>query len=93
MVYKIFIRSIITCLILEISNPLENEAAHKNNLINRFCIASIKSKLKLNDKQISDEISHFTCKCFSEKYSSGISIKNSRDYCRDKATEKFNLKQ
>ena len=91
MVYKIFLRSIITFLILIISSPLENKAAHKNNLINRFCIASIKSKLKLKDKKLSEEISHFTCKCFMERYRSGYSIKNSRDYCKDISTEKYNL--
>ena len=78
--------------IFETSNPLKNKAAHKNNLINRFCIASIKSKIKSNDKQNLDEISHFTCECFFERYRSGSSIKNSRRYCKDKATEKFNLK-
>ena len=91
MVYKILLRSIITYFILIISSPLENKAAHKNNLINKFCIASIKSKLKLDDKKLSDEISYFTCKCFMEKYRSGSSIKNSRDYCKDIATEKYNL--
>ena len=91
MVYKIFLRSIITYLILIISSPLENKAAHENNLINGFCIASIKSKLKFKDKKLSDKISHFTCKCFMERYRSGSSIKNSRDYCKDIATEKYNL--
>ena len=91
MVYKIFLRSIITYLILIITSPLENKAAHKNNLINGFCIASIKSNLKSKDKKLSDEISHFTCKCFMEKYRSGSSIRNSRDYCKDIVTEKYNL--
>ena len=91
MVHKLFLSTLITLLILEISNPLEHKAGHKNNLINKFCIASIKSKFKLDDKQKLDKISHFTCKCFFEKYSSGSSIKNSRIYCRDKAMEEFNL--
>ena len=91
MVYKIFLRSILTVLILIIGSPLENKAAHKNNLINRFCMASIKSKLKFKNKELSDEISHFTCKCFIEKYRSGSSIKNSRNYCKNIATEKYNL--
>ena len=91
MVHKLFLRSIITLLIFEISNPLEHKAAHKNNLINKFCIASLKSKLKFEDKQKLNKISNFTCKCFFEKYSSGSSIKNSRIYCRDKAAEEFNL--
>ena len=91
MVYKIILRSIITYLFLSISCPLENKAAHKNNLINGFCIASIKSKFKFEDKKLSDEISHFTCECFMEKYRSGSSIKNSRDYCKDITSEKYNL--
>ena len=91
MVYKIFLKSILIFLILIISSPLENKAAHENNLINGFCIASMKSKLKFKDKKLSDEISHFTCKCFMERYRSGSSIKNSRDYCKDIATEKYNL--
>ena len=91
MLPKLLFSSVITLLIIEISNPLENKAAHKNNLINKFCIASLKSKLKYNDKQKLDEISHFTCECFLEKYSSGSSLKKSRIYCRDIAQEKFNL--
>ena len=91
MVYKLFLRSVIIYFIIIISSPLENKAAHKNDLINRFCIASMKSKLKLEDKNLSEEISHFTCKCFMERYRSGSSIKNSRNYCKDIATEKYNL--
>ena len=78
-------------LILEVGNPLKNKAEHKNNLINRFCIASIKSKLNFEDKQKLDEISHSTCECFFKKYNSGSSIKTSRIFCRDKAIEEFNL--
>ncbi len=92
MVYKFFISSVIMLIVLKISNPVETKAAHKNNLINRFCIASIKSKIKSTDKQRLDEISRFTCECFFENYRSGSSIKSSRRYCKDKATEKFNLK-
>ena len=72
-------------------NPSETQAEHKNTLINRFCIASIKSNLKFEDKKLSDEISHFTCKCFMERYRSGSSMKNSRVYCKNKAIEKYNL--
>ena len=78
-------------LILVTSKPLENKAAHKNNMINKFCIASLKSKFKSKDIQKLDEISHFTCECFSEKFRSGSSIKNSRSYCKDKTIEEFNL--
>ena len=78
-------------LVLEISNPLEYKAENKNNLINKFCIASLKSKLKFKDKKKLDEISHFTCECFFTKYNSGYSIKSSRVYCKEKASEKFNL--
>ena len=91
MVCRMFFVSIITLLILEIINPLEHKAGHKNNLINRFCLASLKSKLKLEDKQKIDEISHFTCDCFSKKYNSGYSLKLSRVYCKNKASEKYNL--
>ena len=81
----------ITLVILELITPLRTQAEHKNSLINRFCLASLKSKLKLKDKKKLGEISHFTCACFSEKYKSGFSIKNSRDYCRNKAASKYNL--
>ena len=63
----------------------------KNNVINKFCIATIKSKLDIENKQNENEISDFTCKCFFKKYNSGSSLKSSRAYCRDKATKKFNL--
>ena len=92
MIYKFFLSSIIIIFIIETINPVENKAAHKNNLINKFCIASVKSKMKLKDKKKLDEISHYTCECFFQKYKAGSSIKASRRYCKDKATEKFNLK-
>ena len=63
----------------------------KNSLINKLCIASLKSELGGKYKQDLNEISNFTCECFFKKYKSGNSIKNSRIYCRDKASEKYNL--
>ena len=69
----------------------EKNISTKNSLINKFCIASLKSKLDFSDVQNPNEISSFTCQCFFKKYNSGNSIKNSRIYCRDKATEKYNL--
>ena len=73
------------------SNLLETQAEHKNTLINKFCIASLKSKLKSTDKKMLGEITHFTCECFLRKYKSGSSIKTSRDYCRNEAEAKYNL--
>ncbi len=81
----------ISLVIIDIISPLKTLAEHKNTLINKFCIASIKSKLNFTDKKKFNEISHFTCECFSRKFKSGSSIKNSREYCRRKAAEKYNL--
>ena len=69
----------------------ENKISAKNSLINKFCMASLKSKLDIKDKQNLDEISNFTCKCFFKKFNSGNSLKSSRIYCRNKASEKYNL--
>ena len=69
----------------------ETQAEHKNSLINKFCIASIKSKLDFIDAQKIHEISHFTCECFLEKFNSGNSIKDSRIYCKNKTADKYNL--
>ena len=91
MLRNLLFSSMITLVILDISSPLETQAEHKNSLINRFCIASLKSQLNFNDKKKSGEISHFTCECFSRKFKSGSSIKSSREYCRRKAAEKYNL--
>ena len=91
MLYKLIFSSISTLLILEMSNLLEIQAEHKNTLINKFCIASLKSKLDFNDAQMIDEISHFTCECFLEKFNSGNSIKDSRIYCKNKTADKYNL--
>ena len=91
MFFKLLLSNIIMLLILDVSNPLENKAAHKNNIINKFCIKSIKSKLITRDTKNLDEISHFTCDCFVRKYNSGNSIKSSRIYCKEKASEKYNL--
>ncbi len=81
----------IIILIINISTSLESKAEVKNSLINKFCIASLKSKLNFKDKQKIGEISHFTCECFFRKYKSGSSIKISRNYCKKKATEKYDL--
>ena len=51
MLYKLIFSSIITFLFLEMSISLETQAEHKNTLINKFCIASIKSKLGFTDAQ------------------------------------------
>ena len=91
MLYKLIFSSITTLLILEMSNLLEIQAGHKNTLVNKFCIASLKSKLDFNDAQMIDEISHFTCECFLEKFNSGNSIKDSRIYCKNKTADKYNL--
>lgn len=69
----------------------EKQISTKNSLINKFCIATLKSKLDIKNKQNLNEISDFTCNCFFEKYNSGNSLKSSRAYCRDKASEKYNL--
>ncbi len=91
MLIRLLFNGIITLLITEISSPLATQAKQKNSLINKFCIASLKSRLNYKDKQKSGEISKFTCQCFLKKYKSGSSIKNSRDYCKNKAAEKYNL--
>ncbi len=91
---KLLFISMLTFLILNMGNTMmaeEKKNTPKNNLINKLCIASLKSKLDFKDKQNLNEISNFTCDCFFKKYNSGNSIKNSRIYCRDKASEKYNL--
>jgi len=69
----------------------EKTMSSKNSLINKFCIATLKSKLDIKNKQNLNEISDFTCECFFKKYNSGYSLKSSRAYCRDKASKKYNL--
>ena len=84
----------ITFLLIDIGINLEAQGKNistKNSLINKFCIATLKSKLEIKNKQNLNEISDFTCECFFKKYNSGNSLKSSRDYCRDKASEKYNL--
>ena len=91
---KLLLSSMLTFLIFNMGNLImaeEDKNVHKNSLINKFCIASLKSNLDLKDKQNRNEISNFTCDCFFKRYNSGNSIKNSRIYCRDKASEKYNL--
>ena len=91
MTNKQIFSSIITLLILFISSVLETQAEHKNNLINKFCIATIKTKLNHTNKEKIDEISHFSCECFLKSFNSGNSIKSSRTYCKNKTAEKYNL--
>ena len=91
MLINLLFSSMFALLVLNISSPLKIHAEHKNNLINKFCIASLKSKLNIKNKKNIKEISDFTCDCFFKKYKSGNSLKSSRIYCRDKASEKYNL--
>ena len=84
----------ITFLLIDMGINLEaheKKISTKNSLINKFCIATLKSKLGIQNKQNLNEISDFTCECFFKKYNSGYSLKSSRAYCRDKASEKYNL--
>ena len=84
----------ITSLMLSMGNTLEaheKKISTKNSLIKKFCIATLKSKLDIRNNQDLKEISDFTCECFFKKYNSGNSLKNSRAYCRDKASEKYSL--
>ena len=94
MLSKLLFSSLITFISLSMSIKLEAQEKRistKNSLINRFCMATLKSKLDRNNKQNLNEISNFTCECFFKKYNSGNSLKSSRVYCRDKASEKYNL--
>ena len=94
MLSKLLFSSIITFLLLDLGIKLEAKEktiSTKNSLINKFCIATLKTKFEIKNIQNLDEISHFTCECFFRKYNSGNSLKSSRTYCRDKASEKYNL--
>ena len=94
MLNKLLFSSMLIFFILEMSitlNAQERIISTKNRLINKICIATLKSKLDIKNKQNLKEISDFTCECFSKKYNSGNSLKSSRAYCRDKASDKFNL--
>ena len=94
MLSKLLFSSMITFLLIDIGVNLEAQGKKiniKNSLINKFCVATLKSKLDIKNKQNLNEISDFTCECFFKKYNSGNSLKSSRSYCRDKATEKYNL--
>ncbi len=94
MPHKLFISSLITFIMIEVSNPLETQAkknSSKNSLLNKFCVATLKSKIDIKNKNDFNEISNFTCKCFFKQYNSGFSIKASRIYCRNKASEKYSL--
>ena len=85
---------LIIFIILDLGCCLEVSAGKvkkNNNILNRFCMASLKSKNNIRNNRNFKEISHFTCKCFFEKYKSGSSIRNSRNYCRNKASEKYDL--
>ena len=84
----------ITFLLIDMGIDLEaqeKKISTKNSLINKFCVATLKSKLDIKNKQNLNEISDFTCECFFKKYNSGNSLKSSRAYCREKASEKYNL--
>ena len=91
MLRKLFFSSIITFILIDMSINLKAQEKNKSTLINKFCIATLKSKLNMKNKQNLNEISNFTCECFFKKYNSGNSLKSSRAYCREKASEKYKL--
>ena len=91
MLYKLIFSSITTLLILEMSNLLEIQAKHKNTLINKFCIGTLKRKVHLKKKKNFNEISTYTCECFLKTYNSGTSFKGSRIHCKNKTADKYNL--
>ncbi len=91
MLHKLLFSSMFILFISALIRPLETQAQNKNSLINKFCIASLRSQLNYKDKQKSIEISNFTCDCFFKKFKSGSSMRNSRVYCKNKAVEKYNL--
>ena len=94
MLSKLLFSVIITLLLIDMGINLEaqeKKISTKNSLINKFCIATLKSKLDIKNKENLNEISDFTCECFFKKYNSGNSLKSSRIYCRDKASKKYNL--
>ena len=67
MLSKLLFSSMITFLILNMGNTWKAQGikiSTKNSLINKFCIASLKSQLDIKDKQNLNEISTFTCECF-----------------------------
>ena len=94
MLSKLLFSSMIIFIVLDMGKTFEAQEEKfntKNSLINKFCIATLKSKLEIKNKQNLNEISDFTCECFFKKYNSGNSLKRSRTYCRNKASEKYNL--
>ena len=94
MLSKLLFSSMITFLLIGIGIKIEakeKKITTRNNLINKFCIATLKSQLDIKNKQDLKKISDFTCECFFKKYNSGNSLKSSRAYCREKASEKYNL--
>ena len=94
MLIKLLFSSIITFFLVNIGNSFEakeGKISTKNNIIHKLCVSTLKSKHDLKDKENLNEISDFTCECFFNKYNSGNSLKSSRIYCKEKASEKYNL--
>ena len=78
-------------LLLGVSHAIEANAGIMNikkNILTRFCLKSLKSKVDTKDFK---KIASFTCECFLKKFSSGYSISNSKLFCKEKASAKFNL--
>ena len=92
MLSKLFYNCLFALVIIEVTNTLKVYSENNNNsLINKFCVATLKSKINIKHKKNFHEISHYSCECFFKRYKSGSSIKDSRNYCRDKTAEKYNL--
>ena len=51
MLRKLLFSSMITLVILEISGASKTQAEHKNSLINRFCMATLRSKVNIKNRE------------------------------------------
>ena len=75
MLSKFFFNSMIIFFILNVGNTLDAQGGNissKNSLINKFCIASLKSKLDIKDKQNLNEISNLHVNVFSKNINQEI---------------------
>lgn len=78
-------------LLLGVNNYIEASTGRTNikkNILTRLCFSTLKSKISKKDFI---KIANFTCECFYKKFNSGSSLKNSKLFCKEKASEEFHL--
>ncbi len=64
-----------------------------NELVTQFCLAGFEAEMEKSDKPLNKSIGTYTCDCFVNKFSNGLSFEKARELCKEEAYKRFNLQR